>query len=239
MNARGWLLFVACLAGAAECRQTDRSQRSDRIDLHQNVTNERRPQDKIFNDFEKNWRQFISPSAELALPVVAAKESRQPWEPDVVPECVSSADAGGLGPQVTLTWTEPAPDTPASPPVGPSGAQGLRLDLALHHEGFARGYFSSILASNTQQRFMLPSNGAIVKDPEAVLLTGPGLFPKLTDFRVEGVQDRAESRRLERYTVVLRELSPGLTYTIRVSRRAGDSWMAVRQSVFLTPVCPR
>jgi hypothetical protein len=237
MNARGWLLFVACLAGAAECRQTDRSQRSDRIELAQNVTTDRQPQDKIFNDFEKNWRQFISPSAELALPVVAAKESRAPWEPDVVAECVSSADSGGLVPQVTLTWTEPARDTSASLPVGPP--QGLRLDLALHHDGFARGYFSSILASNTQQRFMLPSNGAIVKDPEAVLLTGPGLFPKLMDFRVEAVQDRAESRRLERYTVVLRDASPGLTYTIRVSRRAGDSWIAVRQSVFLTPVCPR
>lgn len=238
MNARGRLLFVACLAAAAECRQADRSPRSDRIELTQNVTSERRPQDKIFNDFEKNWRQFISPSAELALPVVAAKDSREPWEPDVVSECVSSNDAGGLVPQVTLTWTQPAQNTSALPLVR-AGAQGLRFDVALHYDGFARGYFSSIFASNTQQRFMLPSNGAIIKDPEAVLLTGPGLFPKLTDFRVEAVQDREGSRRLERHTVVLRELSPGLTYTIRISRRAGDNWMEMRRSIFLTPVCPR
>lgn len=239
MSVRGWLPIVVSLAAVAGCWRTDRPQRTERIALSQNVTTDRRPQDKVFDDFEKNWRQFISPSAELALPVAAAKRPLEPWEPDVVTECVSSADAGGLVPQATLTWTQPATDTPKAQPGKPSRAQGLRVDLSLHHDGFRRGYFSSILASDTQQRFMLPSTSALTNDQEAVLLTGPGLFPKLMDFRVEVIQDRDSSRRIERHTLVLRDLSQGLTYTIRLNRRAAESWIPVRQVVLLTPVCPR
>ncbi len=239
MQAVSPLLFSACLVAAFACSRAQRRDR-DSIDLTQDVTTDRKPQDKSFADFEKNWRRFISASPELAMPVVTLEKTPGGalWEPAVVSECVSSPGAGGLVPQVTLTWS--------GPPSGSAGAAdpsrdvpALRFDLAVHHDGFGRNYYSSALASDRHERFELPSNSALIENPEAVLLTGPGLFPRLAGFEAQAVQDRDTGRRLERYTLTLQDLSAGLSYAIREDRRSDDEWTAGGSFVFLTPVCPR
>lgn len=218
----GAVLVGACGHSATKVKAADR----ERIDLSQGVTTNPRAEDKAFKNFKDNWRQFIIASPELALPVVRSTH-KEPWQPQVLAECVSSPDAGGIVPQVTLSWNEMGPENPPT-----------RFDLALHHNGFIRNYYSSALGTGRLQRFMLPSNNALAKDVEAVLLTGPGLFPKLMDFRTETLQDRDTKRQFRKETLVLRDLGPGLTYTIRMSRRARNGWEEEKQFAFLTPVCP-
>jgi hypothetical protein len=168
----------------------------------------------------------------------------EPWEPIVVADCVQSQDAGAMVPQVTLTWNEPAVDRPDTiRAVSQGGAQALetprhRIDLAVHHNGFGRNFYSSALSTAAFQRFNLPSSSALVNDTEAVVLTGPALFPKLMAFRAEIIQDRDSGRRLRRQVLVLRDLSEGLTYQIRLSSPADGAWREEQESVFLTPVCP-
>ena len=221
-------LLVAC--GCGRPRRSDNDS-NDKIDLTQNVTAERKPQDKSFVGFERNWRQFISVSPELARPVLEA-DSQSPehrWEPRVTSECVVSADAGGLVPQVTLSWNE---EQQKEPPA-------LRFDLAILHDGFARNYYSAALATDKLQRFKLPPGSALIKDEEAVLLTGPGLFPKIVDFTVQAIQDRDSGRPLARRTLVLRDLSHGWSYTIRIDCASANAWKEYGRYVFLTAVCPR
>src|SRR5208283_3820940 len=112
------------------------------------------------------------------------------------------------------------------------------FDLGLVHDAFAGNFFSSALSTENGKRFSLPSDSALIKNPEALLLTGPGLFPKLLDYRAEVLEDRNTNRQFVRQTVVLGELSQGLSYNMRVSRPADDRWNADRQFVFISPVCP-
>ncbi len=207
------------------------------------MTTPQKPQDKVFADFEKNWSRFISASPDLARPVVTPRRApdERPWQPQVVADCTFSADAAGLVPQATLSWDAPLVGDSASHGSTPQAGESvprLRFDLSLHHNGFGRNYFSSALASDKPSRFMLPSTSGLVDDKEAVLLTGPGLFPKLVDFSVQVLQDRDSGRKIERLTLVLRDLSAGLSYTIRLDRPSGNEWRDEGQFVFLTPVCP-
>lgn len=247
------LLLSACILSISACGgqggSTGRGDR-DAIDLDQDVTSNRRPLDPIFIDFEKNWRKFISTAPELTQPVVRPEQPpKEPWDPVVVAECVFSADAGVLVPQVTITWNEPVGEGPTIPigvrqpreqaPEQQAAAEPrLRVDLAVHHNGFARNYYSTALSTAAQQRFNLPSNSGLVADTEAVMLTGPALFPKLMNFRAEMIQDRDSARQFKRHTLVLRDLSQGLTYTIRLSSPTQGAWTEDRQYAFLTPVCP-
>jgi hypothetical protein len=232
------VLVVAMLAvGACGGERGNSGRDPDSIDLNQNVTAERRTEDPAFVDFEKNWQAFISKSPELALPVMAAPGTPdQTWEPIVVAECVLSPEAKGLVPQVSLTWND---DAEESTRAGRSAASGaVRIDLAVHFDGFARNYYSSVLSTSVAGRFELPSSSALIKNSEAVMLTGPALFPRLMRFGVEPIQDRDTGRTLRRHTMVIRDLSQGLTYKMRLSTLADGAWHEDKQYVFLTPVCP-
>jgi hypothetical protein len=242
------VLFVLSVAGClviiSACGQRGSTAGDpDAIDLNQTVTAEHKPQDPIFIDFGNNWRQFISSTPELALPVIpSTAPSDEAWEPIVVAECVFSPDAGGLVPQVTLTWNETivrAPDAPVEVQPPDSAPATVRVDLAVHFNGFGRNYYSSVLSTAPLERFKLPSTSALIEDSEAIMLTGPALFPKLLRFSAETIQDRDTARQLRRQTLVLRDLSQGLTYKIRLSSPANGAWHEERQYVFLTPVCPQ
>ena len=202
------------------------------------------PADKTtIADFAKNWRQMISTVPDLALPV--RRLERQPpaeaWQPRVISQCVMSA-AGVLVPQVTVTWTEPAervPDLTAAvqqrrAPATPR----LRFDLALHYDGFGRNFYSAALAANRNEQFKLPSNSGLINDQASVLVTGPGLFPRLFDFNIQAVQDPGTQRQFAQHTLVLRELAHGLSYTIRLDRPIANGWSEEGHVAFLTPVCP-
>jgi hypothetical protein len=241
----GIALLSGC-RGPTKAHQTDRSrerEERERIDLSQNVTTKPRPEDKIFIDFEKNWRQFISQRPEFTRPVISRpKPDVSEPEPIVQAECVYSADAGGLVPQVTITWNQAAPvvvGVPAAAQRNQPETPEFRLDLGLHQDAFARNYFTSGLSTQKLQRFNLPSNSALINNAEAVLLTGPGLFPKLMDFRTELLRDRDTNRQFDRQTAVIRDLNQGLSYTLRVSHDSNQQWSEERRIVFLTPVCPK
>ena len=208
----------------------------DEIALSQNVTTNRKPEDKVFSDFPNTWRQFISKSAEASLPV--SRPERLPtWKPLIFSECVFSADAGGFVPQTTLTWNEPIAAAPAPQPSGPEGEK-LRFDLGVHYDAFARNYFTTALSNLKLQRFQLPANSALVNDTQAVLLTGPGLFPKLMDYRFEVLRDRDTNQQFKKHVLILRDLNQGLSYALRQSGFAKDGWIEAGRFVFVTPVCP-
>jgi hypothetical protein len=130
-----------------------------------------------------------------------------------------------------------SPEASRTPGGTTSEVAGTRFDLAVHAQGFERNFYSSALSVDKQKRFTLPANSALVSQEDAVLLTGPALFPKLADYRVETVRDRDTNRELGKQTLVLTDLSPGLSYTIRVSTRSGNQWTEQKEFVFLTPVC--
>jgi hypothetical protein len=237
-------IFLISISACNSCRnRSRRSEKENTVDLAQDVTSDRKPKDPIFIDFEKNWRKFISPLPELALPVEPRKEGgpKEAQEPIIQSECVFSPDAGAAVPQVTLSWNESAGQAPP-PSVSQTAAapsERLRFDLTVHYKGFERNFFTSTLPTEKDKRFNLPSNSALVSQPEAVMLSGPGLFPKLMDYRTETIQDRDTRREIKKHTVVLRDLSPGLSYTIRLSTLGDNRWNEQREFVFLTPVCPK
>lgn len=258
-----WLLLI-CLISNTACNRKSRSQRTgEGVSLDQDVTREPKPKDAIFIDFQSNWRKFISPSAELALPVVPIKEGqpKEVWQPLVLSRCVFSADAGGYVPQMTIIWNEgvttPPPSTPGialaaevqTPPQAPPKAPAspvptiepgkIRFDLALHFQGFEKNQFTSAIATDTDKRFNLPSNSNLVANPDALLLTGPSLFPKVLDFHTQMVVDRDNNRDIPQSTLVLRDFSPGLSYTLRMSSLGQNQWNESKQVVFSTPVCPK
>jgi len=242
-------LLLVCVVSSASCSRKSRAQRENEeaIKLDQNVTSLTKPKDVIFIDFEKNWRKFIAVSPEFTLPVISLKEPKQKeaWQPLILAECTFSADAGGYVPQVTLVWNEPVPQVTPEIPGARKGQQRpeqqdtskVRFDLAVHYQGFEKNQYSTALSTEKQNRFNLPSNSELVSHPEAILLTGPSLFPKLMDFRSENLRERDTNREVVKKTLVLRDLSPGLTYTIRVCVRGENQWSEEKQFVFLTPVC--
>jgi hypothetical protein len=215
---------------SCSCWRPEHSKSTDKVDLTQNVTVPRNPESKSLADFEKKWRELISPSDELARAVISRQQptgAPPRWMPTAMSDCVMSAD-GGAVPQVTLTWGSDDPRDPRS----------LRFDLAIVADGFARNQYSSLIPGTGADRFLLPKISALVKKEEAVLLTGPGLFAKAV-FDVEHGQNPGTAARVTTYRLVLTNLSPGLTYTIRMDYASDDGWIEHGRYVFLTPVCPR
>jgi len=253
-----WLVLICLFSNTACNRKSGGSRRAgEGVRLDQEVTNEPKPKDAIFIDFQNNWRKFISPSAELALPVIPTKKEGPPPSPALQPvitsQCVFSEDAGGYVPLVTIIWVETSAPQPgpgialAAQVQQPAQAQSqptpdpskIRFDLALHFQGFEKNQFTSTLAADKEKRFNLPSNSAFVTNSDSVLLTGPTLFPKVIDFRAEMVRDRDNNRDVPRSTLVLRDLSQALAYTLRVSTLGQNQWNETKQVVFTTPNCPQ
>ena len=240
MRAKSIWMWAACVLLASGCGGQRERARQQEAEFEKG----KQPQDPLFINFEKNWRERISQAPELMLPVRKPDApSRAVWEPIVISECVFSSDVGGLVPQTTLTWNEPAGQSP-NPSVSRVAQQveqppRQRVDLAVHYDGLDRNYFSTALSTTPRERFSLPSNSSLVADSPTVLMTGPALFPRLMDFRAEMIQDRDTGHQLRRQTLVLRDLSEGQTYQIRLSSPAKDSWSEDRQYSFLTPACPK
>jgi hypothetical protein len=240
-------LISLCISSLLSCgRQSASVERTkDQINLDQDVTNNTKPQDPIFVDFEKDWRKFINPSPEMALPVVPIRDQTKKtiWQPLAQAECVFSAAAGGNVPQVTLTWNETAAQTPGPQTRSQQQARTepakMRFDLALHYKGFERNYYSTALATDKLKRFTLPSNSELIANPDALLVTGPGLFPMLMDFQTEMVKAQGTTQEIPRQTLVLRDLAPGLAYTLRQATLSNNQWHEDKEFSFSTPVCPK
>jgi len=238
---------IALVVFISGCSGRGRSGDGGRVELGQNVTVNSKPLDPVFKDFSKSWRQFISASSELALPVVGVVK-REPTapEPIIFSECVFSPDAHGFVPQVTISWNELEGQVIETPALAAAQRQAesqaeppiRRFDLGLHHDPFARNFYSSVFSTDKLKRFTLPPNSSLVNNPEAVLLTGPGLFPKLMDYKVLVLQDSETKRPFVKQTVIIRELSEGITSTMRVSHQVAKEWSTDQQFVFLPPVCP-
>jgi hypothetical protein len=245
------LLSIVLIAFMSGCRDRSGRENSNRIELGQNVTVSSKALDPVFSDFPRSWRQFISKKPELAIPVTGAapsQDARSP-QPIIIPQCVYSPEARGYVPQVSVSW-----DESLAPPVEPPSIAARkrqwkepnhqpepsvhRFDLGLFHDSFERNLFSSALSTDKLQRFNLPQNSGLVNDQEAVLLTGPGLFPELVDYRASTVRDNSTNREFLKQTVVLRELSQGITNQMRVSHLVGREWNIEQKCVFLVPVCP-
>src|SRR5271167_4108850 len=214
--------IVIALAFTGACHnQQDRGRKEapDEVRLNQNVTTGK-PQDPVFKDFDKNWRKFISNSPQLTAQIVGTpvQESRV-QEPIISSECIYSPEAQGYVSKATITWNDNQPNTTLFNRIrqqGQTETPMMRFDLGLVHDAFAGNFFSSALSTENGKRFSLPSDSALIKNPEALLLTGPGLFPKLLDYRAEVLEDRNTNRQFVRQTVVLGELSQGLSYNMRV-----------------------
>jgi hypothetical protein len=151
------------LASGLACNRRANARRFER-EMERNAGKTIPPQDPIFIDFAKNWRQLVSTSPQLALPVVANPQ-QPPWQPQVFSQCVFSPDAGGNVPQVTLTWNESAGgiiEAPRAQKAAQAQPAAMRFDVGLHQDAFARNYFSSALAADRLKRFNIPSNAALV-----------------------------------------------------------------------------
>jgi hypothetical protein len=146
-------LSLFCIVALLACDRRGGRPTDERVKLDQDVTVDGKPRDVIFVDFEKNWRQFVSPSVELAKPVLPRPTpgpKEEAWAPVVTAECVFSPDARGRVPQVTVVWNEPVygrkpPATAKQERAGDQGGAtdvtGVRFDLALHHDGFGRNFY--------------------------------------------------------------------------------------------------
>lgn len=241
-------LVLLCLSFLFSCgRQSVSLERAGKgeIGLDQDVTNSTKPQDPIFVNFQKDWRKFINPSPELALPVVPIRDltKRPVWQPILQADCVFSAAAGGNVPQITLRWNETAAQTPApkiqSQKQERTQLAKVRFDLALHYKGFERNYYSTALATDELKRFELPSNSELITDSDALLVTGPGLFPMLVEFQTQLVKAQGTNEEIPRQTLVLRDLAPGLAYTLRQATLVDNHWNEDKEFAFSTPVCPK
>jgi hypothetical protein len=196
-----------------------------------------------FEDFSNTWRQFISKSPELTMPVTGIVRQETPAsEPIISSECVYSTEDHGYVPQVTISWTDPARQVAET--VATAARQGAaeapirRFDLGQHYRAFEQNLYSSALSSDKLKRFNLPSNSALAGNPEAVVAAGPGLFPVLVDYRIEEIKDQKSNQRYYKETVALSELTEGISNTLRVSSLAGREWKADREIQFMVPVCP-
>jgi hypothetical protein len=252
-------LVLVCLISNTACNRGGQRKEGDNVSLDQDVTSDKKPKDPIFIDFQNNWKKFVSPSTQLALPVISPKKEEQPqvvWQPIITSDCVFSQDAGGFVPQVTIIWVEtvqappnialarqvqqPLPSPlPSQQPQQTLDLSKTRFDLAVHFDGFDKNQFTSALAADKDKRFNLPSNSAFISNSDALLLTGPSLFPRVMDFKAEMVRDRDSNREVPRNTLVVRDLSQGLAYTLRLSTLGQNQWNEAKRVVFTTPNCPQ
>jgi len=217
------------------------------LELEQGITTDIQPQDEIFVDFEANWRKFISPREELTLEVVT-QDSDVTWKPLIFSECVFSEGAGAYVPAMTLTWIERSPVSDNAP---------VRFDVTTHYQGFQRDFYATIFPVAAEQRFNLPSNSALVTNTEAVLLTGPALFPKVVEFSQTSLSTgpqtapQAEPQTEPQtgpvaqataiggfqYQLKVQDLGPGLAYKIRKCDLVQSEWRTDQLATFSTPVC--
>jgi hypothetical protein len=215
--------------------------RGGRGEHHRTEVNSK-AQSPEFKDFRNTWRQFISKSPEFTLPVTGiVRPERAAPEPIISPECVYSSEDRGFVPVVTIIWTVPAgqvTETAATAARQQPEAPLRRFDLGQHYKPFERNLYSSALSTDKLKRFNLPSNSALEGNQEAVVGAGPGLFPVLADYRVEEIKDQKSNRRFYQETVVLSELSEGISNTLRVSSLAGREWKTDQVIQFMVPVCP-
>ncbi len=226
------LFTIVALASISGCSDRGGGGESKRVKLSDS-------QDQEFKDFSQNWHQFISRSTELTIPVVASTRTEPAApEPIIFSACVPSS--GVYVPQVTISWNE-SPGQVIETKSATAQRQGeapvRRFDLGLHHDPFTRNFYSSVLSTDKLKRFNLPSNSALVNNPQAVLSAGAGLFPRLMDYKMVVLQDTKTNRQIVRQTVVIRELNPGVSYSMRVSRLVGREWSVDRHFVFVPPVC--
>jgi hypothetical protein len=226
-------LILLCIGSATSCGRKN-------LGLDQDVTNSIKPEDILFIDFQKNWKQFINSSREFTLPVVPVREpERQTWQPILQQDCVFSADAGESLPQIILTWNETAAPSTLRVAEKRNPAALQRFDLSLHYQGFERNFFTTALSSAKLQRFQLPSNSALITNTGALMLAGTGLFPKLVDYHTVMVTPPGSNVAIPRQTLVVRDLAPGLAYTLRKANLDNEQWSGGDQFTFSTPVCPK
>jgi hypothetical protein len=241
-TARSRLLcYVLVLIGVlslSSCRSKDLD--SERGEGDHDGVNAIQPKDPIFLDFRRNFKQLVSTSHELTLPVsIVGQPKGARWLPIIQQDCVFSAAAGKNVPQVTLTWNEvPQPATlqVAETNLPPTR---LRFDLSLHFQGLEQNEYSSALSTDTLKRFVLPSNSTLVSNTDALLVTGPSLFPKLVSFHAQTITPPGSSQSVSRQTLVMSEFAQGLAYRLRRARFGGQQWNEDGQLSFSTPVCPQ
>lgn len=216
----------------------------NQIDLDQGVTVKAQPTDSLFANFAKFWPTLISTKPELSLPVITLGDDdddrEEPWNPRVSSSCIFSEEAGAVLPEVTLTWAER---------IGNLERLPRRSDLTVHYLGFQRNLYSTSYPIEPATRFIIPGNSEFIQDTAAVLLTGTTLFPQVRAFDTKisqnqtststGQSESQESypEEYEIYSVTLKDLSPGLSYTIRLCTFSGKEWHEEKSFVFTTPIC--
>lgn len=212
--------------------------KDDKVNVDQRVTQRLIPRDSVFIDFEKNWTKFISRAPELIRPVMQ-RPTGPAWEPVIVTDCVYSQEVGGVVPQVEITWTEPQVQQ----------ERIVRFDIALQSQGFERNYYTTAFPMQAPQRFVIPGVSAFIRDTAAMLLTGPAVLPKVTQFtemaitgdtsqQVRTFEPAGVSTALLRKTLKIQELGFGLSYKLRMAAFNREVWQPSREIIFTTPICP-
>jgi hypothetical protein len=129
----------------------------------------------------------------------------------------------------------------------PTAQKPLRFDIALQSEGFQRNYYTTVFPVERLKRFNIPVQSEFMRDTAAVLLIGPPLFPKVTDFReLPTNQQTADTnnptspvtRKISNKVLRLVDLGPGLSYRMRMCTYDGKSWRPTQEVIFNTPICP-
>lgn len=245
--ASALLVIISCGSQGDSRDSPSRDRTEDQIDLDQTITVTAKPKDSLFANFSKFWPTMVSTVPELMLPVRIPDDpddvpESDPWNPRVSSNCVFSEDAGMVVPEVTLSWAEPLRNVRKQP---------MRGDLTIHYQGFQRDLYTSLFPITAQTRFVIPGNSEFVRDTAAVLLSGFSLFPKVGNFAVNtqtgtsltpGTSEQiAQSTdagvTYELYSITFRDLSPGLSYTIRLCAFEGEIWQEEKRFVFNTPIC--
>lgn len=240
------VVTLLLIAGMQSCKRDNpfRNLFKDRpIELEQGITSMVRPTDSLFLHFDKNWKKLISQRVELIRPVFMIPEQQQPkqWNPLVTSDCVFSPGAGANVPKINISWVEDIRET---------GDAQIRVDIALLYKAYENNSYTTVYPPESQKRFIMPQNSALIADTAAVLIAGAALFPKLTHFSQHNLdqitapstpqlQDRQDQTKVyyKKYDLVLEELGQGLTYTIRVCRYNGENWTEEKRHIFSTPIC--
>jgi hypothetical protein len=229
-----WLCLLLVVFGGCRSRSVVPGP-GDKINLTQDVTQRRAPEDSVFRHFETTWQKFIDRKEELTRPVLTSNQKLpESWEPVIVTDCVRSPESGDVTPQVELTWQSGASQKP------------FRFDIALHYKGFEKDYYTSAFPVAAEKRFSLPSQSKFLQDTAAVLLTGPPLFPRIVSFRAAAVTTPKDAKSRAgaaastvRNTLRIQDLGSGLSYRIRMCTFDKAAWTPTKEIVFTTPLCPR
>ena len=205
--------------------------RDDKVNVDQKITQRFFPTDSIFIDFQRTWPKFISKSVDLIKPVVARQQ--QDWRPVIISDCVMSNSAGKVVPEIEISWSEPVVQEKI-----------VRFDIALQSQAFERNYYTTAYPVEVQQRFVIPGISAYVTDTAAMMLTGPALLPKVTQYSQIAIADQQQPSieggrtQMLRKTLKIQELGFGLSYKIRMCSFNREVWLPTQEIIFTTPICP-